>query len=213
MEILGSKKMKIALEIARINKPQPLYDDVAQGLDRVLLLLHNLYPKEPIEALKLQIKWLLLEGEPIKGADFTHPKKLQERLGLKMGVRNEVAEMVKLWISNTTHLPNNPNMELPPELNTEQARKYFAKAVELKLMDDDYKWLKTQALLACFARDMSLKLNLGKGVNSDGTPRISWRKFECLFGIGKGKLRRSYNDIQKTGQAPLDSDLLSVIFE
>lgn len=205
--------MQILLEIARFNKRCPNYDEIATGLNNIIQLLHSLYPNEPIEALKMEIEEIVLDAAPIKGVGFTHPPKLKERLGLDIAIRNDVAKRVKLWLSKTDHLPNNPNMELPPKLNTEQARVYFTKAVELGLMREDYKWLKTQSLLACFARDMSIKLDLGKGLNSDGTPRVNWRLFETLFGIKKSKLRRSFNDIQKTGQLPLDSDLLKQIFD
>ena len=97
--------------------------------------------------------------------------------------------------------------QLPDKLNTDEARRYFDKAIELGLMSDDYKWLKGLQMLACFARDFSLKLNLGKG------DRISWKPFEALFGIPQGKLRGNYNDIQKTGQNPSESGLIDKVFE
>lgn len=94
----------------------------------------------------------------------------------------------------------------PIELNTEDAHKYLAKAKEVGLIGDNYKWLKGMQLLACFCHDMSKQLNLGKG------DRISWKPFEALFGIEKGKLRRNYNDIQKTGQNPSDIALVDDVF-
>ena len=106
-----------------------------------------------------------------------------------------------------------PEPKLPDRLQKEDAQKYFSKAIELGLMDDKYKWLKGMQLLACFAREMSLKLDMGKGYNADKTKRISWRPFEDLFGIKHGKLRLNYNDIQKTGQEPSDIDLIKEVFE
>lgn len=97
--------------------------------------------------------------------------------------------------------------ELPQELNTDEAKKYIQKAINLGLMDDNYKWLRGLQMCACFARDMSIKLNLGKG------ERISWKPFETLFGLPKGKLRLNLNDIQKTGSSPKDTDLIDAIFE
>lgn len=97
--------------------------------------------------------------------------------------------------------------QLPDKLNTDEAKRYFAKAIELGLMTDNYKWLKGLQMLACFARDFSMKLSLGKG------NRISWKPFESLFGIEPGKLRLNYNDIQKTGQNPSESDLIDKVFE
>ena len=102
---------------------------------------------------------------------------------------------------------------LPDKLATPEALKIFEQARELGLIDGDYKWLKGLQLLACFAREMSLKLGLGKGNNSDGTPRISWQPFERLFNISNGKLRANYNDVQKTGQDPSDHTLIDRIFK
>ena len=103
--------------------------------------------------------------------------------------------------------------ELPSVLDTEQARIYFARAVEAGLMSEQYKWLASQALLACLCREMSIKLDLGKGYNSNGQKRLSWKPFEQLFGIKKGALRASLNDIQKTGQDPLGIEKVNDIFK
>ena len=101
---------------------------------------------------------------------------------------------------------------IPEELNTPIAREYLAKAIEKGLCDSNYKWLKGLQLLSCFASEMSLKLKIGKGQNSDGTDRLSWKPFEELFGIEKYKLRNNYNDIKKTGQIPSDINLVDSIF-
>ena len=93
------------------------------------------------------------------------------------------------------------------ELATPEAKTYFDKAIELGLMNKFYNWLKGLQMLACFAREMSLRLHLGKG------ERISWKPFETLFLIEPGKLRLNYNDIQKTGQDPKESDLIDKVFE
>lgn len=102
---------------------------------------------------------------------------------------------------------------LPDELATPEALKIFEQARELGLIDKDYKWLKGLQLAACFARDMSLKLGLGKGESSGRIPRISWQPFERLFNIPKGKLRANYNDVLKTGQDPSDHALIDRIFK
>jgi hypothetical protein len=101
--------------------------------------------------------------------------------------------------------PASSARQLPPELNTAEARRYLDKAKALGLIDKHYRWLKGKQLLACFCRDMSLKLHLGKG------ERIAWLPFETLFGIKK--LRYSYNDIQKTGCNPSDIGLVDSIFQ
>lgn len=103
--------------------------------------------------------------------------------------------------------PNHNQSQLPDQLNTDEARRYFRKAIDLGLMSEEYKWLKGLQMLACFARDFSMKLRLGKG------NRISWKPFESLFGIEPGKLRLNYNDIQKTGQNPSESGLIDKVFE
>ena len=89
----------------------------------------------------------------------------------------------------------------------------FAEAQKLGLMDEQYKWLKGLQLLACFAREMSLKFKWGKGVNGNGEPRISWQPFELFYGLKKYTLRSNYNDIQKTGQQPTDSALIDQLFK
>ena len=110
--------------------------------------------------------------------------------------------------------PNSPEpQQIPQELATPEAKTYFDKAIELGLMDNQYNWLRGLQMLACFAREMSLKLDLGKGVNADGIPRISWKPFETLFSVERGKLRLNYNDIQKTGQTPKEVYLIDKVFE
>ncbi len=103
--------------------------------------------------------------------------------------------------------------QIDKELTTPEAKRYFKKAIELGLMDNKYKWLKGWQMLACFAVKMSNVLGLGKGVLSDGRKRVSWKPFETLFKVGKGKLRLNYNDIQKTGQEPKEAYLIDKVFE
>ncbi len=102
---------------------------------------------------------------------------------------------------------------LPQELDTPESKDYFKKAVALGLMDENYKWRYGLQMLSCFARDMSLRLHLGKGVNADNTERISWKPFETLFKLKPGTLRSNYNDIQKTGQNPKGAHLIDRLFK
>lgn len=92
-------------------------------------------------------------------------------------------------------------------LQTDEAIKYMENARKLGLIDNNGQWLKGLQMLACFAREMSVRLKLGKG------ERISWQPFEKYFGIEKGKLRLNYNDIQKTGQSPTEVYLIDKVFE
>lgn len=101
---------------------------------------------------------------------------------------------------------------LPKELRSDEATAYFNKAIELGLMDDEYQWKKGLQLLSSFAREMSLKLGLNKAMNSDGTHRISWKPFEHLFNVQKGKLRSNYADIQKIGKDPSEAHLIDEVF-
>lgn len=101
---------------------------------------------------------------------------------------------------------------LPIELDTPEGWEIWRQAIEKKLITDDFRWQKGLQLLACFAREMSLRFSLGKGVNSDGTKRINWKIFEELFNIEKGKLRSNYNDIQKTGIEPNEIMIINEIF-
>lgn len=124
-----------------------------------------------------------------------------------------IAHYAEFWISVIADCyPDiaQPVGVLPPELNTPQADEVFKKAVDLGLMTSDYRWLKGKEMAACFAREMSLLLGLGKGENENGAPRISWAPFEKLFHFEK--LRSNFNDIQKTGQEPTDAYLLKEIF-
>ena len=100
-----------------------------------------------------------------------------------------------------------PKDLLPKELDTSEAKNYFEKAIKLRLMDNEYNWLKGLQMLSCFAREMSIRLNLGKG------ERIAWRPFETLFRVPYGKLRSNFNDIQKTGQEPIEVYLIDKVFE
>lgn len=101
--------------------------------------------------------------------------------------------------------------KLPPELSTSEAMEIWKKAQKAGLVDEQYKWLETKVLLACFAKEMSDRFNLGKGTNSDGSKRINWKIFENLFDILG--LRGALNDLKKTGEDPLNINLVNDIFK
>ena len=110
-------------------------------------------------------------------------------------------------ISLFDDVPEGTETKLPEELNTDEAKKYFQRAIDLGLMDDNYKWLGGLQTCAYFASKMSDKLKLGKG------ERINWKPFEALFGVPKGKLRLNLNDVIKTGGNPKNIKLIKNIFE
>lgn len=124
--------------------------------------------------------------------------------------RKKALERLKKEYLELTQQPQSLNPEpqqIPKELTTPEAKAYFKKAIELGLMDSNNHWLKGQQMLTCFAREMSIRLKIGKG------DRIAWKPFEILFNVSSGKLRLNYNDIQKTGQAPKDVKLIDKVFE
>ena len=104
-------------------------------------------------------------------------------------------------------------VKMPDELNTDRARKYFARAVADGLMSEQFEWLASQSLLACFCREMSVKLDLGKGYSSEGQKRLSWKPFEALFNVKAKNLTTSLNDIKKTGQDPIGIEKVEAIFK
>lgn len=103
--------------------------------------------------------------------------------------------------------------QIPSVLNNDRANKYFAKAMEAGLMNEKFEWQETKFLLACFCRELSIKLDLGKGCNSNGEKRLCWKPFEQLFNVPKGSLRACLNDIQKTGNNPIGIEKVDAIFE
>ena len=64
-------------------------------------------------------------------------------------------------ISLFDDVPEGTETKLPEELNTDEAKKYFQRAIDLGFMDDNYKWLGGLQTCAYFASKMSDKLKLG----------------------------------------------------
>lgn len=156
----------------------------------------------------------LLQDTHGKGTAVMMMDKLKEIAHLNNIIVGDVCSILN-ELQPQRQVPQEPSTEreVPSELDTEQARKYFARAVEAGLMTEQFEWHKSQVLLACFAREMSLKLRLNSAQNSDGTHRTSWRPFEHLFGLKKYALRTSYQDMRKTGQEPIGIEKVDAIFE
>ena len=68
-------------------------------------------------------------------------------------------------------------------------------------------------MLACFCREMSVKLDFGNAYNSGVQNRLVCKPFEKLFNTKKGSLMASLNDIQKTGQNPIGIEKINAIFQ
>ncbi|MCD8313405.1 MAG: hypothetical protein LUC24_04525 [Bacteroidales bacterium] len=100
--------------------------------------------------------------------------------------------------------------EIPKELCTPAARRLFKAAINARLMDSDYNWLRSKSLLACFCKGMSFALNLSHGQNADGRRRIRWQPFETLFGVKH--LVRTMADILQAETLPKDIETVQEIF-
>ena len=94
---------------------------------------------------------------------------------------------------------NKVDYKFSSAFNNSKAKELLQKTIEHGFCNNEYKWLKTKALLAYFADRASEYLNLGKG-EYDGKPKTSWKPFETLFGISG--LSGAKRDYQKTGIFP-----------
>lgn len=132
---------------------------------------------------------------PIKGL----PEDLvtQESLISRMNLINEIYD--KLDDLEISENKTKTALDLPIELSTDKAKNLLSLAISNGICDNNYKWLKSKALLAYFADRASEYLELGKG-EYDGKRKISWKPFETLFG-NKG-LSGAKRDYQKTGTLP-----------
>lgn len=145
----------------------------------------------------------VLESPPLKGVEFFEWAKVND-------LRHELYSMCNC-VKTCVEQANKKVVAFPDELNTEQAKKYFAKAIEAGLMNEQYKWAKSKALLACFCREMSNKLNLSKATKDDGGKYVKWKPFEMLFGYRNLKL--DLNQIKQTGENPKGIEIVDSIFK
>lgn len=83
------------------------------------------------------------------------------------------AENIKTTSNNDSTSPNS-NI-LPEELNTQQAKEYFSKAIKAGFMDDRFQWVEgtTKYQIALFAEICSEKLNI----------KHKWKPFETLWNV------------------------------
>lgn len=125
---------------------------------------------------------------------------IEERKRLLGEVYIKLAEIRSKELAERRRKEQNVNtLGLPTELNTDKAKNLFSLAISNGICDNNYKWLKSKALLAYFADRASEYLELGKG-EYDGKRKTSWKPFETLFG-NKG-LSGAKRDYQKTGTLP-----------
>jgi hypothetical protein len=207
---------KLAIPIV-VKDRQTRAEAITEPVNVIMKIVKESINDRPIGKPQEFIKWLIHE---LKYGDYNIFAK--GSVCLYDDVLGNLFEKLEFLLStidksslNTTssqcRAGNITEANLPSELDTPEAKAIFDEARDIGLLDCDYKWLKTKQLLACFAQKMSDKLMLGKGVNSDGTSRISWQPFERLF--NEKNLRLSYNDIQKTGQLPREHELIDKLFK
>lgn len=89
--------------------------------------------------------------------------------------------------------------ELPKELQTDEAKALFQKAIQLGFVEQDgnlYKWKgDTKQGLSYFAERASEKLNLSKKLDKDGNMTVNWKVFETAFDVSN--LKNAKNDWMK----------------
>lgn len=97
--------------------------------------------------------------------------------------------------------------KLPEELNTDEAKKYIQKAVNIGVVEyteSGVKWNGTKQLLAYFAEKMSIRLNLSNKFYNTGKKAVCWKPFEKMFGMcnlreAKQNWLRLYTRFEPTG--------------
>ena len=107
--------------------------------------------------------------------------------------------------------------ELPKNLQTDEAKKIFKRAIDAGFMtitSNGAKWNKEKQLLAYFASKMSDMFNLQKRVSdTTGEKQISWKPFEELFDEKDLRMAR-VNCIRKSDEFyPNGADEIDELFE
>lgn len=98
---------------------------------------------------------------------------------------------------------------IPNELNNDNTKMILQKAIDAGLCDDNYKWEKTNRLLAYFVDKACEYLEISIG-QYDGREKVKWKPFEKLFGIDN--LAQAKKDYQREGQIPKGSEIVDRIF-
>ena len=98
---------------------------------------------------------------------------------------------------------------IPNELYHDNTKMILQKAIDAGLCDDNYKWGKTNRLLAYFVDKACEYLEISIG-QYDGREKVKWKPFEKLFGIDN--LAQAKKDYQREGQIPKGSEIVDRIF-
>lgn len=117
----------------------------------------------------------------------------------------------KWYELNTTNNDSIIIKKIPCELDNEKAKTLFQKTINIGLCDNNYRWLKSKALLAYFADKASEYLGLGKGeYYGKSKTKTSWKPFESLFGVSG--LAGAKRDWEKTGTLPQGNEDVDKLF-
>lgn len=152
----------------------------------------------------------ILLDELIKYKDFIHRLQDDGILGELDGIEQYKKEITNNSDTRKKEKRYNKQTTIPSVLNTEKAKSLIQKAIQKGFCNNNYKWLKSKALLAYFADRASEYLKLGKG-EYDGRQKTSWKPFESLFGISG--LSGAKRDYQKTGTLPDGYKEVDKLFE
>jgi hypothetical protein len=126
---------------------------------------------------------------------------------------DNVLQFLSEW-EQSQQAPKEPSFTLPNELDTEEARAYFQKAIEVGLMNDitstGYEWNDTKQLLAYFAEQLSKKLRLSDKQDKGGNTMINWKVFEIAFNVpnlkqGKFDWMKLYTTFTPKGYEKIDA--------
>ncbi len=167
---------------------------------------------------KAQFEYIHIDGS-FGGYDTLRISIVRERLELILNALDSIKSDAEHKLSQTQQpragiepIPDASTPQLPKELDTPEANRIFAKAVEVGLMEQQgngYKWHKTKNLLAYFADKMSEHFNLGKG-EYDGKRKIAWKPFETIFNTNG--LSGAKRDYQRDGKLPSESKIVDNLF-
>lgn len=100
---------------------------------------------------------------------------------------------------------------LPDELNNEAAKEYFAKAIEVGLMNGEYKWLVGEEDLAYFCSQMSTMLEMSNRMYN-GKYVVAWQPFVALFNRDSKAMATNLSTLNKEGRKSANADVIDRLF-
>lgn len=156
------------------------------------------YIEQEIESAK-NAKIKMIESFYLPGAIHYKISKIYVYNDERLKALNELREQVEEKEPKT----------IPNELNNDNTKMILQRAIDEGLCDDNYKWEKTNRLLAYFVDKACEYLEISIG-QYDGREKVKWKPFEKLFGIDN--LAQAKKDYQREGQIPKGSEIVDRIF-